>query len=146
MKKLGLLIISFVMAATFAGCGSANSIASGDAAANLAGQTCAQALTGLYSSYKSTGSINVTNTTDLSNMLVVATSYSQLKQNKDNAAYKTAFTNGMISGSNLITAANATSIVGNLINSTALANVNAQNIAKKAETVAAILALVKALK
>ena len=79
-------------------------------------------------------------------MLIVATSYSQLRQNKGNSSYKQSFTNGMISGSNLITAVNATSIVNTLLNCTGLNNVNASNIQQKAETVGTIITLLNALK
>lgn len=138
--------MAFVMAGIATSCGNTANLASSDTAAKAAGVSCAQALTALNSSYKANGTISLSNTNDLSNMLIVATSYSQLKQNKGNNTYRQAFTNGMISGSNLITAANATGIVSSLLNCTGLSNVNASNIQQKAETVSTIITLLNALK
>lgn len=145
MKKIATIIMTFVMAAMVTSCGTVGNIASSNTAAKTAGITCAQALTGLSKNHKANGTISLTNSTDLSNMLIVCTSYSQLRQNKDNAEYKQAFTAGLISGSNLITAANANTIVNTLLNSTGLSGINASNIQQKAETVSTILTLLKAL-
>mgnify|MGYP003314418825 CR=1 FL=1 len=146
MKKIASILMAFVMCAMVSSCGSTGNLAASDTAAKTAGISCAQALTALNSNYKANGTISLSNTADLSNMLIVATSYSQLRQNKGNSSYKQSFTNGMISGSNLITAVNATSIVNTLLNCTGLNNVNASNIQQKAETVGTIITLLNALK
>lgn len=146
MKKIASILMAFVMCAMVSSCGSTGNLAASDTAAKTAGISCAKALTALNSNYKANGTISLSNTADLSNMLIVATSYSQLRQNKGNSSYKQSFTNGMISGSNLITAVNATSIVNTLLNCTGLNNVNASNIQQKAETVGTIITLLNALK
>ena len=65
----------------------------------------------------------------------------------DNSAYRKSFTSGLIASSaGLITAANATAFVDNLLASAGLANVNTQNITQTASTVAAIVTLLNALK
>lgn len=144
MKKIGLMLVCFATLA-FASCGTSN-VLSSNSAASTAGSACGAAVKGLYSSYKSTGKVDLTNATNLSNALVLATSYSQLQSHKGDSSYQKAFTTGLISGgTGLLTTANATSFLGTLINSTGLANVNAQNIAQKAETVSTIITLLNAL-
>ena len=70
-----------------------------------------------------------------------------LKQNKDNTAYRKAFTTGLIASSaGLITSANAGTFVDKLLASSGLGNINTQNITQTAATVAAIVTLLNALK
>lgn|SRR5574344_1851747 len=144
MKKFSIIMM-FVAAVAFTSCSTLSSVTATTAGTD--GSNCAKALVGLYNSKKATGTVSITNTTDLSNMLVLINSYNQLRSHKDDATYKTQFTTGMVNGgSGLITTANATSIMTKLLNSTGLSNVNAANIASKAETVAAILTLLNAMK
>ena len=138
--------MSFVMTTAMISCGSTKNLANSDAAAIAAGKTCAKAMTALNNSYKADGKITVNNTTDLSNMVILATSYKQLKENKNNAAYKQSFTTGLISGSNIFTSANATKFIDKLLNIPGLDKINATNIGQNIETVNAILQLVKTLK
>lgn len=137
----------FVMVGLVASsCGAGKNIASSNAAAYAAGSSCAQALTGLNSSRTANGTISLTNTNDLANMLTVCTAYSQLRNNKEDASYKTSFTNGLIAGSNIINASNATALMNGLLSATGLEGVNAQNISAKIQTVSTILTLLNALK
>ena len=120
MKKLAIF---FVAVATLAmtSCGMLNS--SSNSVAQAAGQTCGAAVLTLYRAYKASGTIDLTNANNLSSALALATCYTQIKQNKDNANYRKAFTNGLIlSSSGLITNENASSFVNMLINSNGLAN------------------------
>ena len=120
MKKLAIF---FVAVATLAmtSCGMLNS--SSNSVAQAAGQTCGTAVLTLYRAYKASGTIDLTNANNLSSALALATCYTQIKQNKDNANYRKAFTNGLIlSSSGLITNENAGAFVNTLINANGLAN------------------------
>lgn len=146
MKRLGLLLIC-VATLAMASCGLASSVSSSNTVAQASGQSCGAAVQGLYSSYKKTGTVNLADATNLNNALAVASAYSGLKQNKDNQAYRKAFTSGLIASSaGLITSANATTFVDQLLAQSGLANVNAQNIAQTASTAVAIITILNALK
>ena len=145
MKRFALLLMSFVMTTAMISCGSSKNVST-DVAAKAAGTTCAKALTGLNNSYKAHGTITVNNSTDLKNLLTLATSYSQLKENKANDSYKQSFANGMIAGSNIFTSANASKFIDKLLNIPGLDKINAANISQNIETINTIITLVKALK
>lgn len=146
MKHLSILLVC-VAALAFASCSSLSSAASSNTVANASGQTCGTAVQGLYKAYKNTGTVDLTNTTNLNNALALATAYTNLKQNKDNSAYRKAFTTGLIASSaGLITSENATSFVDKMLASAGLGNINTQNITQTAATVAAIVTLLNALK
>ena len=136
MKRLSFLIVC-IAALTFASCSSLSSAASSNTVASATGQTCGAAMQGLYRSYKSTGTVDLTNANNLNNALAVATAYTNLK----------AFTTGLIASSaGLITSANAGAFVDKLLASSGLGNINTQNITQTAATVAAIVTLLNALK
>jgi len=124
MKRLAIL---FVCAATLVmtSCGMLGAGANNTAAQAL-GQTCGSAVLGLYNSYKSTGTIDLTNSNNLTNALALATCYTQLRQNKDNNNYRNAFTSGLIlSSAGLITNQNAGSFINTLLGAQQLGTVNA---------------------
>ena len=128
-------------------CSSLQSAASSDPVAVASGQACGTAVQGLYGSYKNTGTVDLTAGNNLTNALALATAYTQLKQNKDNKAYRSAFTNGLIASSaGLITSANAASFVDKLLSTTALANINTERVTQTASTAMAIVTLLSALK
>ena len=146
MKRLGLLLMC-VATLAMTSCGMMQSAASSDPVAQASGQACGTAVQGLYNSYKSLGKVDLTAGNNLTSALALATAYSQLQQNKDNKAYRTAFTTGLIASSaGLITKANADSFINKLLSTTGLANVNADKVAQTASTVAAIVTLMQALK
>lgn len=146
MKRLSILIVC-VAAMAFASCSALSSAASSNTVANASGQTCGTAVQGLYRSYKSTGTVDLTNTTNLNNALALATAYTNLKQNKDNSDYRKAFTTGLIASSaGLITSQNATAFVDKMLATAGLGNINTQNITQTAATVGAIITLLNALK
>lgn len=127
-------------------CGMMQSAAGSNSAAQATGTACGTAVQGLYSSYKNTGKVDLTVGNNLTNALAVATAYSELQNNKDNAAYRKAFTTGLIASSaGLITSANANSFVDKLMNSVGLSNVTADKISQTATTAAAIVTLLNAL-
>ena len=130
-----------------ASCGAMQSVASSNTVAQASGQACGTAVQGLYSSYKNTGTVDLTNATNFNNAIALATAYTNLRQNKDNDAYCKSFTTGLIlSSAGLITQANASQFVDKLLASAGLANVNTQNIAQTAATAAAIITLLNTLK
>ena len=146
MKRLVLLLMC-VATLAMTSCGSLAGSGNSNAAAQMSGQTCGVAVQQLYSSYKATGKVDLTNATNLSNALIVATACTNLRANKDDKNYRTAFTNGLIlSSAGLITTANATAFVDQMLNTAGLTNVNSQNIAQTAATAAAIVTLFNALR
>ncbi len=146
MKRLGLLLVCFATLA-MASCGSLGGATGSNSAAQMSGQSCGMAMQQLYGSYKATGKVDLTNATNLSNALIVATACTNLKANKGDKGYRSAFTSGLIASSaGLITSANATAFVDQLLNSAGLTNINSQNIAQTAATAAAIVTLLNALK
>jgi len=143
MKRLSVLLVCFATLA-LTSCSLFNAASSSNTVAKASGQTCGTAVQGLYGAYRSTGNIDLSNATNLNNALALATSYANLKQNKDNADYRQAFTSGLIASSaGLITSANATAFVDKLLATSGLANVNSQNIAQTASTAIAIVNLLK---
>ena len=95
--------------------------------------TCGSAVLGLYNSYKSTGTIDLTNSNNLTNALALATCYTQLRQNKDNNNYRNAFTSGLIlSSAGLITNQNAGSFINTLLGAQQLGTVNASTASSQA--------------
>lgn len=128
-------------------CGVASSAASSNTVAKASGQTCGTAVQGLYKSYKNSGTIDLTNSTNINNALALATAYTNLKNNKSDSNYRKAFTNGLIASSaGLITSANATQFVDKLLATSGLSGLNTQNITQTASTAAAIVNLMKVLK
>lgn len=143
MKKIGIIMM-FVAALSLTSCSMFKSAAS-DSAAVASGAACGKALTALNKSHKA-GTLALTNSTDLSNMLVVVGAYNSLKANKGNTAYRNSFANGMVTGGNgLITAANATSVVNALLNSSGLSGINSSNISNSVNTVSNIITILNAL-
>lgn len=145
MKKISIILMC-VATLAFASCSALSNAASNDATAAATGRSCATSLISLYQSYKSVGKIDLTNPLNLSNAIVVASAYTQLKQNKGNESYRKAFTSGMISaGAGVITNSNADAITTALSNSTGLTNLNAQNANQSAQSASSILSLMKAM-
>lgn len=146
MKRLSVLLVCFATLA-MTSCSLFNAAASSNSVAKASGQSCGFAVQGLYGAYRSSGNIDLTNATNLNNALALATSYANLKQNKDNSEYRQAFTSGLIASSaGLITSANASAFVDKLLASSGLANINSQNIAQTASTAVAIVNLLKVIK
>lgn len=131
----------------FTACSALSSAASSNTVANASGQACGTAVQGLYGAYRNTGTVDLTNTTNLNNALALATAYTNLKNNQGNTEYRKAFTSGLVASSaGLITQAAASGFVDKLLASSGLSNVNTQNITQTAATVGAIITLLNALK
>ena len=145
MKRLSILFLALATL-VLTSCSAITAAAGSNTVAQATGQSCGTAMQGLYKSYKKTGTIDLTNSTNLQNALAVATAYTNLKQNKDNSNYRKSFTSGLIASSaGLITSTNATAFVDQLLASAGLNNVNSQNIAQTASTAMAIMTLINAL-
>ena len=143
MKRLGILLACFATLA-LTSCSLFSAAASSNTVAKASGQNCGAAVQGLYGTYKGTGNIDLSNPTNLNNALALATSYANLKQNKDNADYRKAFTAGLIASSaGLITNGNAAAFVDTMLATAGLSNINSQNIAQTAATASAIISLLK---
>lgn len=150
MKKLSIIMLC-VATLTMASCGTTrNASTSGGTSTNTSaaksqGKSTAAALITLYNSYRATGTINLGNATDLTAALVVATGYTNLRNNQADANYKKAFASGMVSaGAGLITANNVNYIINTMNNLTGL-NVNAATISNSVGTATAIIQLLQAL-
>ena len=146
MKKIALLIMC-VATLLATSCSVLQSATASDPVAVAAGQTCGTAVQGLYKSYSTTKTIDLSNANNLSNAIALASAYTTLNQNKGNDAYRKAFTTGLIASSaGLLTKSNANSFVDQLLASTGLSNVNSSNIAQTATTVQTLVSLMQMLK
>ena len=143
MKKLGIIMMCFA-ALAFASCGSSSSVLSSNTAATANGSACGQAIAGLYSNYKATKKVDMTNTSNITNTLALVTAYSQLKNNKSNKDYRKSFISGMVlGGAGVVTNANASSIVNKIETSAGLSNTTRSNISTAASTVSSIMSLLQ---
>jgi hypothetical protein len=123
MKRLSIILLSFATLA-LASCSALGGAAS-NSLAQATGQTCGSAILGLYTSYKATGTINLTNTTNLTNAIALATCYTQLKQNKNDANYRKGFSRGLIASSaGLITNQNVSNVVNTLLTLNGLSSIS----------------------
>lgn len=139
-------MMSFALLA-FASCSTLQNVASSGSAATVSGQQCAVATNALYKTYKSTGKIALTDANNVSNILVVVTSYNQLKSHKGDANYRKSFTKGAVAaGTGLITANNGEAFTNALLNASGLSGVNAANVQQKVQTASTIITLFNALK
>ncbi len=112
------------------------------------GQTCGSAILGLYNSYKSTGTINLTSGNNLSNALALATAYTQIKANKDNSSYRKSFATGLVmSSAGLITNQNSNEFINLLLTCSGLANVSSSNTSQQNQQAASapVISLIKAV-
>ena len=147
MKRFSIIMMCIATLA-FASCssssfGTANT--SSTTAAKDSGKTSARALVSLYNSYKSTGTINLGNPTDLTAALNLATAYTNFRNNQADPNYKKAFATGMVAaGAGLITTANVNTIIDKMNTLTGL-NVNAATITNSVGTATAIIQLLQAL-
>jgi len=143
MKRFSIIMMCFATLG-FVSCGSLGST-SVDSAAKTAGRNTANAIITLYNSYRNTGTVSLSNPTDLTAALMLATGYTNMRTNKDNSEYKKAFAAGMVSaGSGLITTANVDRVI-NTMNSLTGLNVNPSTVSNNVGTATAIIQLLQAL-
>ena len=128
MKRFSIIMMCLV-ALSLVSCSSLGST-SVDSAAKTQGRNTANAIITLYNSYRNTGTVSLSNPTDLTAALMVATGYTNMRNNRESAEYKKAFAAGMVSaGSGLITGL----------------NVNAATVSNNVGTATAIIQLLQAL-
>lgn len=146
MKRLGIILMC-VATLTMASCSFLQSGAGANAIAQTTGQTCGSALLGLYNSYKSTGTISLSDPANLGYALSLATAYTQIKQNKDDKAYRKSFGNGLVmAGAGLITKNNSNAIIDALLAANGLANVSStSSTSQKTEAVGSIMPMMQLL-
>ena len=142
MKRLSIIMMCFATMA-LASCDLTRNTTSGNEA-QTSGRNTANAILALYNSYRSNGTISMSNANDLTSTLVVATGYTNLRNNQGNADYRRAFASGMVSaGTGLITSANVERV--NTMNGLTGLNVNASNISNSVGTATAVIQLLQAL-
>ena len=143
MKKFSIILMC-VAALSFVSCGGSSNTSS-DSAARSCGRNTANALVSLYNSYRANGTISLSNPTDLANTLVVATGYTNLRNNKNTPDYRKSFASGMVSaGTSLITSTNVEYVINTMNGLTGL-NVNAATISNSVNTATAVIQLLQAL-
>lgn len=143
MKRLSIIMMCFATMA-LASCDLTRNTTSGNEA-KTSGRNTANAILALYNSYRSNGTISMSNANDLTSTLVVATGYTNLRNNQGNADYRRAFAAGMVSaGTGLITSANVERVINTMNGLTGL-NVNASNISNSVGTATAVIQLLQAL-
>ncbi|MBQ8045135.1 MAG: hypothetical protein IJ269_02145 [Bacteroidales bacterium] len=118
-NKVKLLAVCMVIL-SIVGCsswfGSGNT-----ATATSSGKSCGKAISTLYKEYKRQGKIDVANPTALTCIVQIAAARNVLKENKDDKAFLSAFTMGLVSGSNnLITNLTSNNIINALLSLSAL--------------------------
>ena len=146
MKRLSIIIMC-VATLALTSCSSLFGGGNGTAtsAAKDNGRAAGASIITLYNSYRSTGTVNLGNPTDLTAALSLATAYTNFRNNQADAHYKKAFAAGMVaSGAGLITSANVNNIINTMNNLTGL-NVNAATITNSVGTATAIIQLLQAL-
>lgn len=127
MKRLSIILVCFATMA-FTSCNILGSAASSNTAAQSMGQTCGNAILGLYNSYKATGSVNLTYGNNLAHALSLATCYTQIKANANNTNYRNAFATGLVmSSAGLITDQNSSAFINALLLCNGLASVSSSN-------------------
>ncbi len=146
MKRLSIIIMC-VASLAFVSCGSTFGGANGSpsSVAKSNGRTAGTSIISLYNSYRSTGTVNLGNPTDLTAALNLATAYTNYRNNQADPNYKKSFAAGMVAaGAGLITTANVNNIINTMNNLTGL-NVNAATITNSVGTATAIIQLLQAL-
>jgi hypothetical protein len=146
MKKISIIISSFITL-LFISCGTTSNVSNGNSAASQAGSSCGQVLASLHSQYKSSGKLDMTNSTTLLNVVELGTYYTALKSHSSDASYKTSFATGLISGSSgLITNSNSSSIINTLMSLSSLGSITKTTPGNAIEAVNAASGLVSLLK
>jgi hypothetical protein len=111
MNKLVILTLA-IAALVIVGCSSLSNTSSSIAA----GTACGRTLATLYTGYKSTGKIDMTNSNTLLQVIELGTYTKALVANRSNEAYKKTFAEGLVLGSSgLILDNNSMSTVNSLL-------------------------------
>lgn len=118
-NKLNLLAIC-VIAFSIVGCSTLFN-SSSNSVATSAGASCGKAISNLYKEYKKENKVDVTNTNTLTYIIQIAAARNVLKENKNDAAFVSAFALGLVSGSNnLITNATSNNVINAMLSLSSL--------------------------
>lgn len=118
-NKLNLLAICAI-AFSIVGCSTLFN-SSSNSVATSAGASCGKAISNLYKEYKKENKVDVTNTNTLTYIIQIAAARNVLKENKNDAAFVSAFALGLVSGSNnLITNATSNNVINALLSLSSL--------------------------
>lgn len=129
MKKFQITTL-LVMLLTFLSCNSVSKIANSDTAGNAIGVACGKTLSSLYSQYKTTKTVDLTNPTTLLQIAELTPYYTALMNNKSDAAYKQSFATGVVSGSSgLVLNEKSLSVVNSLLSMKDLSNFSTSTLA-----------------
>lgn len=143
MKRLSIIVLCFATM-VLASCGTFSGNSS-ESAAKTSGRNTANAILSLYNSYRANGTVSLANSADLTSTLVLATGYTNLRNNQQDPNYRKAFAAGMVSaGTSLITSSNVEYVI-NTMNSLTGLNVNPQTISNSVGTATAVIQLLQAL-
>lgn len=129
MKKISIIIV-FVGALVCASCSSVSKLASNassttqPSAGTIQGTACGKVLGTMYTQYKSTGKVDMKNSSTLLSVTELSTHYSSLRNNKSNTTYLYSFAKGLVSGTNgLVNTSNSLSSVNSLLSLSSLSSI-----------------------
>lgn len=114
MKTRLLWVVLFFSAICMTSCDVLKSTASSanNSAAYTSGTNAGKALRSLYTQYKADGKFEMTNLTNISNLLLLTSSWDGIKSAKKDSDYYKDFSKGIIAGSNdLVTNNNSGSVI-----------------------------------
>lgn len=137
MNKFSIILL-FVSVLSFTSCSSVKSLTGSTATAETitgttAGTSCGKVLGSLYTQYKSTGKVDVSNAATLISIKELGTSFTSLKSNMKNTSYLGAFAKGLVTGSNgLVSSSNSLSTVSSLMSLSSLNNITSTTTASSA--------------
>lgn len=141
MKK-SILISLFSMAILYSSC-SFISNTTNNTSATGSGASCGKILAKLYTQYKASGNIDITNTTTLTNVIELSKYYKALKSHQNDAAYKAAFAAGLVTGSNgIISPANSLTVVNKILSISGLDTISSSTASNTIETIGIVKELI----
>lgn len=113
--KIKSIILALVAMVTFASCSVLGGMTGGNSEASKSGNASGVALRNLYTTYQSTGKIDMTNISTMMQMASLVNGVQSLKTTTDKSAFYADFLNGLITGSNnLVNKNNSTNVMGAL--------------------------------
>ncbi|MBO7261201.1 MAG: hypothetical protein J6U97_06935 [Bacteroidaceae bacterium] len=113
--KIKSIILALVAMLTFASCGVLGSSVAGNSDASKSGHSSGVALRNLYSSYKESGKLDMTNISTMLQMASLVNGVQELKSTSDKSSFYADFASGLILGSNnLVNKSNSDNVMSTL--------------------------------
>ena len=129
MKTKALFCALIVALLCMNSCGIMQNTTTSNSQAYTSGSNAGKALLALYTQYKADGKFEVTNISNITNLLVLSNSWEGIKTASKGSDFYKDFTKGIIAGSNnLVTTNNSTSVIDAI--STAVTTIDNSNIGK----------------